>query len=985
MKIEHGNLMLTEQARGGHFNLPIDIFFRSLADYSKENAIAIILSGTGSDGSGGIVEISAEGGLVITQNLKTAKFDGMPKSALATMVVNKVLAPNRMPEFIIQYIENPKLPKFTSESPLDYQPTGVYGEIFGVLFKKHKIDFSDYKESTIFRRIDRRVKTLLLNSLEEYTNRLKSDESEVDSLLSELLIGVTSFFRDVDAFKIIEENIIPLIFKNNSGERQIRVWIPSCSTGEEAYSFAILLREYASRLKYAYDIKVFASDVNRDFLSRASSGRFLESQVKGLKLEFLNQYFRKEGDHFVALNDIRNMIIFAPQNLLIDPPFTQVDFISCRNFLIYIRPDQQQRVISSFHFALKKGGFLFLGPSEGLGGLAHEFSVQDSTWKVFKKTSDGKYPFSATTNFMQKIQAPAAIEKLKEPVRNVTQNIYDAIVKSLYTEFIIIDHDEMVIHNQSAKRYLDLQNGQFSLSLVKMIHPDIRSATMAALYRSQSESGEVKFSNITFEGFSLTIGVCPVLASDLNLETLGHIIYFVVSDSDVDSELGSAEGPNISSYQMDESSRCLVQDLEYQLQTTRESLQTSLEEAETTNEELQSTNEELLASNEELQSTNEELHSVNEELYTVNSEYQEKILELTQLEGDIDNLLHSTQIGTVFLDKQLNIRKYTPAINTQFGIMPQDIGRSIDAFLYKFEHKNLLNSLHEVLTNGRTVILEPKYYSNAWYSLKLLPYIQKEKICGVVLTFIDIDIVKKAQDEVAAKDKKLAIAFNDLDELSSLAAYDLKTLVNSARSVITDAKKQLFEPGSDLRDSFDKLGRIISSVDSMATGLISFSGIGKESSSLAPVSLFAMVKSISQKIVNNSSFEVMFDISEDLPTVVCDASKIERVFNEIFKNSLNYRTEKSKLKIEISHIMSDDNKAVISIRDNGKGIPENEIHSIFKIFRKVTDANDIERRNGMGLSLCRRILTQHSGQIWADSAIGFGTTINFSIPIKLRS
>lgn len=973
LTIRQGVLYLSEQDRRYGLNLPIDIFFKSLARDCREKAIAIVFSGTGSDGTSGILEISECNGLVICQDLDSAKFDGMSKSAIATNVVNKVLNPKKMGEFIKFYVSNPIRPEPSVEHiTIKHEDSSSYGKIFSLLFKHHKVDFDDYKEKTIIRRIDRRIKTLMLDSLEKYIHRLEIDEQEIHTLHNDLLICVTSFFRDPEAFEYIEEEIIPYLFKVNSDSREIRVWIPGCATGEEAYSIAILLKEHADKLKKAYDIKIFASDINAEVLGIANQGAYAESQLASVGAERVERFFKSRGERYVVSSEIRNMIVFAPQNILTDPPFTKVDLICCRNLLIYIKSQIQHKVIASFHFALKRSGILFLGPSEGLGDYESYFTTESSQFKVYQKIHDSNLPSSALgLTTLRQPRVPHIKPGLPVVKSHFTSNILDLIVRDYIHDCLILNADEDIIHIYgSAKKYLNFIDGHLTSNISKLINEDLRSLLTSALFRVENEKQTLRFNDIPVtlpHGKEMVNLVIKPLFDEDKKNVQYNIIQFSISENTV------KDGPD-QQYDMSTYSQHIYHDLELQLKITKQELNTALEEAETTNEELQSTNEELLASNEELQSTNEELHSVNEELYTVNSEYQKKIEELTQLEDDIDNLLQSANIGTIFLDKQFTIRKITPAISETFSILSHDVGRPFEAFVYKFQHPDLIEILAKVLVEGREKLLEPRLFDDRWLILKVMPYIIKRKVSGLVITFVDISAIKEMESKLELQDKKIQYREQELDDFAFFSAHDLKAILRSNRYHLDQLALKLPD---DLKNSseLEKLDKDEKVLLRIADSLVRFSDLGKKDYKIK----YNQVDSILAKIIEpyrSDTVDIMTD--NRVGSILCDEDSFEFIMRELVENAIQFNTSKIK-EISIGRI-EDQHEDIIYVKDNGIGIRAEDYSRVFKMFKKLNRKDDFSRGQGTGLSFCKRHLDRHGGRIWIDSEQHVGSTFYISFP-----
>lgn len=744
MIVSGGRLLLTDKDPEQDLSLPIDHFFRSLAQDAGRCAIAVVLSGTGSDGSRGIRDVHEAGGLVVAQAEETAKFDGMPRSAVDTGVVDHVLSPEEMPAVLVEHA------KRHCETGSRLASTDLSGVdvIFKLLRDEYGIDFSYYKPNTVGRRIERRQTLRRTNDLEHYIEMLKSDSAELNALYRDLLIGVTRFFRDRDAFERLEKEIIPEILAHKKPNEELRIWVAGCATGEEAYSLAILFDERLKLMGRPPNVKIFATDVHRASLEFASAGLFHEEALDQVTPARLQRYFARRADGFQVSTELRQMIVFAVHNIIKDAPFTKLDLISCRNLLIYLQPPVQKKVLSLFHFGLKTGGALFLGPSETPGELGGEFEDLDQHWKIYRKRRDirlppdMRLPLSSASLHMRSIAAPAPATGIDPTLMSA----YDHLLDRFMPPALLVNDRRQLVHAFSdAAKFLTMRPGRATTDVLDLLHEDLKLPLAGALQRVIKDHHPVVYSGVrvrTGNGDErVNITVEPVLNRHANLT---HLLISLAGDL---APAASAEPRNVG---VDEASRDLLSSLEAELHHTRENLQATVEELETSNEEMQATNEELVASNEELQSTNEELHSVNEELYTVNAEYQKKITELTELTDDMDNLLRSTEVGTIFLDRNLCIRKFTPQIGRAFDLLPHDIGRRIDSFSHNVRYDGLLDDVKEVLKTGTPIERNVEDRRGDSLLLRILPYCSHTDIEGVVVTLIDITSLKRTEQRVAA-------------------------------------------------------------------------------------------------------------------------------------------------------------------------------------------------------------------------------------------
>lgn len=770
MVLSEGQLRLTDFAGSGTLNLPIDAFFRSLATEVGKRSIAVVLSGTGSDGSRGIVDVHEAGGLVLVQSVESSLFDGMPRNAVSSGVADVVCEPERMAETILRYVEQPDA--FVQEgragAPIPVDETDLEA-IYRMFRHRYGIDFSQYKSTTISRRIERRMKLMRTESLTDYLQLLERDLPEVEALFRDLLVEVTSFFRDPQAFEILRRDVIPTIVEGVQTGDHVRVWVPGCATGEEAYSLAMLFQEAASRKTPRPEVKVFATDVFRHSLETASIGIYSPESLNRVPADLRARYFLRHGDLYQVSQEIRKLVVFAPHDITKDPPFTKIDLLSCRNVLIYFDPEVQRRVIANFHFALRVQGFMFLGPSETPGVYEREFQNVDTHWKIFRKLRDIRLSHivggSHSSHVASAIPMPSK-QVVRLPTRsdNIVENVFDDLLERFVPPSFLVDAHFDLIHSFGKAREMLVQpRGRPTLEVLKLVDGDLRVALTSALHRARRDMTAVAYKDIDCEIAGVRQRV------DVSVEPFEkrQQKMFLVCMQRTDQSSADRPQAEAETFHLSDQAQQRLQDMERELHFTKESLQSTVEELETSNEELQSTNEELVAANEELQSTNEELHSVNEELYTVNAEHQRKIDELTQMTSDMDNLLQSTEIGTIFLDRQLRIRKFTPAIAAAFHVMEQDVGRPITHIAYHLDNADLIEHIQDVMRTGEVTEREVRSRDGRSYLKTIRPYrTNTGEIEGAVISFFEVSAVKQAE-------RQLELV---LDNTPSLIAYLDRTL-----------------------------------------------------------------------------------------------------------------------------------------------------------------------------------------------------------------
>jgi len=653
--VAEGKLFLNEIHRTGHPNLPIDEFFRSLAVDAQNRSVGIILSGTGSDGSQGVKALREAGGLVMTQQPNEAEFDGMPVSAIRTGYVDAIGDVDELARQLISYIRHPLT---ASKNRVFREHLASNNDLLERIFVRLRvataIDFSLYKPSTIARRIEHRMGINNIETLPAYAELLDRKPEEFALLKSDLLIGVTQFFRDPDAFNELAESVLPTIASGKSVDTPVRVWMVGISSGEEAYSIAIAFSELLEKLKLSIPIKIFASDAER--------------LVKYFKMD--------EAGNYVVNNRLRNMIVFATHNVLEDPPFSNMDLVVCRNMLIYFQAEAQERTLALFNFSLRDAGYLWLGSSESLGGQAENFSELSSSSKIWRKTRSSRIPIRhINADHLRKTSTKPVSRKSHGLTqrgifdqKNIYHNVRDRLLDEYGPSGILLNSELQAVHIfGDCKNYIERHSsGHVTTHIDALIVPSLSVPVSTCLAKaSSSESGSHRLNKVPMHHPDNSDKLINITARRVNDLSSANDAYFLLlfsqfRESPVETVVHDT--PDQETYKADTHTQERLRELDLQLIDSRQELRNAYAELDTTSEELQATNEELMAANEELQSTNEELQSVNEELYTVNTEYQEKIAELMELNTDLDNLLNSTGYGIIFLDSTLSIRRFTPLI-----------------------------------------------------------------------------------------------------------------------------------------------------------------------------------------------------------------------------------------------------------------------------------------------------------------------------------
>jgi two-component system, chemotaxis family, CheB/CheR fusion protein len=785
-----GGALRLQEPRGQR--LPIDYFFRSLAEDQHERAIGIVLSGTGSDGTLGARAIKGEGGMVMAQNPESTEYDGMPRSAIATGLMDYILPPAEMPSQLIAFVAHSNRGRRPSTPP-SMKTDDPMNKVFVLLRTHTGHDFSEYKQSTIRRRIERRMAVQQIAQLGDYVQHLERSPAEVEALFHDLLIGVTHFFRDVDAFKALEDRVVARIATQKQGDSVIRVWVPGCSTGEEAYSIAILLRDKLDALKKRCKVQVFATDIDPRAIEIARAGVYPSSIAADVTPERFATHFSSLDDGRCCINkSIRDLLVFSEQDVAKDPPFSKLDIISCRNLMIYMGAELQKRLIPLFHYALVPGGTLFLGTSETVGEFGNLFAIADRKERLYRRKDDvygvarpalgnvrSQGAAGATRSLGRKgavTQQPPAREL---PFRELAER---ALLQDSAAAALIDERGELLYLHGHTGQFLQPAPGEVGVNILKMAREGLRHELTSALHRAVAESTTVLRPSVRIKtngDFTLVdVTVRPVSAGmraggELQL----YLVIFEPLPPPADSATrGTGKAPSEAP---DSAGEASILELKRELQmkddylhATQEEMQTSNEELKSSNEELQSTNEELQSTNEELETSKEELQSVNEELATVNAELQSKVGDLSRVNNDMNNLLAGTGIGTVFVDLQLCIRRFTPAITQFINLIPTDVGRPLGHTVSNLvNYDRLTMDVQAVMNTLVPVKVEVQTRAGAWYLLSIRPYRTAENaVEGAVITFTEVTALKAAQSALlmrslagALRDANDAITVQDLD------------------------------------------------------------------------------------------------------------------------------------------------------------------------------------------------------------------------------
>ncbi len=785
MGIDGGKLFLqaiTTKPPG--IKLPVDFFFRSLAQAKGPEAIGIILSGTGTDGTLGVRAIKAELGTIFVQDPASAKYDGMPRSAIGTGLADFVLKPAAIPQKLVQFVQHavsepPPVPTAEKDSREPLQ------QVFAALRSQTGHDFSRYKKTTIQRRIQRRMGVNQIENIAAYARFLKDHDDEVKALLKDLLISVTNFFRDPEAFAELKKDLKRLLAEREP-DSEVRAWVAGCATGEEAYSIAMVIAECMDELNRVFRVQVFGTDIDLDALRAARTGLYPANIASDVTPAQLKRFFVGENGAFRIKKELREMVVFAPQNLIKDPPFSRMDLICCRNVLIYLEGELQKRIMPLLHYALKPSGILFLGPSETVGDSADLFSVLNTKWKILKRREavviPGRMSFPAAFTPGVPRQAVETAPPAAPPAK--VPDLAERVFLDKYAPtFAVIDEKYRLVYVRGRTgKYLEIGSGQPSLSVLDMAREGLRTELASLIYRAASEKKMVTAPAVPVkhDGGIQAVNLSAAPLSEPGLPDGLTIIIF--QDTAVPAKklkLGSGSAAKHLS------------GLEEELRLTKASLQASVEDLEATNEELKSANEELQSNNEEMQSSNEELNtsqeelqSINEELTTLNAELQNNNESLTTANNDLNNFLNRTDIAILFLDDEFRIRKYTPAASDIYKIRDIDVGRPLDEVASRLVYTDVADDAREVLRALTPKEVEVQRTDKHWFNMRILPYrTVQNAVSGVVVSFLDIDKQKKSAQAVYAVNEKLKKALEQ-EKRSAAKLRLLATVVSDSNDAI---------------------------------------------------------------------------------------------------------------------------------------------------------------------------------------------------------
>jgi two-component system CheB/CheR fusion protein len=980
LSLADGKLHLSHpQARHGA-RMPVDCFLRSLAKERGARAVGVVLSGTGTDGSLGLKALKERGGLVIVQDPLEAGYDGMPQSAIATGVVDLVLPVARMCDAIIKYERGTPIGgglPVLHDTVKDRLP-----EIVALLRANTIHDFTHYKHGTLERRIERRMAmaSIAPGDGDRYLKLLQNDKGELDLLAKDLLINVTSFFRDPKVFALLEQKIVPELIRNHPADRAVRIWIAGCSTGEEAYSLAILFREQIAAAGKTTSLQVFASDVDADAVEDAREGLYPTTIETNMTPRRLARYFRKEKQGYRVVQELRSAVVFAVQDVLNDPPFSRLDFISCRNLMIYLQPEAQAKALSVFHFALCPGGLLLLGNAETVGDGDSRFEVQSKAERIYRRAGVRAADIGVSKDVRWSVRAFSAAGQGKTAARQTGfADLCQRLVMDAFAPAaVLINRDHECLYSLGpTDRYLRVPAGQPSYDLLAMVSDTLRSKLRLAVQRASLEKERVVISggltNHDGHPFAITIQPTPSENEDL----------FLICFVDEPSQERAASNP------IPASDVARVAELESELESTKAELRDAIRNLDIAGEEQKAINEEALSVNEEFQSTNEELltskeelQSLNEELTALNTQLHETLERQRETSDDLQNILYSTNVATLFLDPDLNIRFFTPATKMLFNIIPGDVGRPL-ADLHSLSADSSLTSDARTVLHGLTPIeREVEALGGVWFSRRILPYHAHDgAVEGVVITFTDITERKRtakaleeakqtAEQANIAKSRFLAAASHDLRQPLQTIAL-LQGLL--AKMVVGEAAQRLVT----------RLDLTLGAISGMLNTLLDLNQI--EAGTVHTEKVNFPIEEILDRLRDEFDFHaqsqgIALRVVKSSQSVFSDPHLLEQMIRNLVSNALKY-TEHGEVLLGCRRI---DDTLRIMICDTGIGIPAEELQAVFEEYHQLDNAaRERSRGLGLGLSIVQRLGRMLGHPVRVQSRPGKGST--FSIEVALAA
>lgn len=991
MVVKNGILVLSEKKDKQAPHLTIDHFFISLAEERRNKAIGVVLSGTGSDGSKGIEAIKRLGGIAIVQDPDTASFNGMPLAAIATGCADKVLSP----QVIEDYVKDGVLELLSDDKKHEIKEGGLAddkndeikeAELAGILSLikgSLPLDFTDYKHPTLFRRIRKRMGQHNFSQVNKYYVFLKNNPQEIKLLADDFLISVTSFFRDPEAFKLIEKKVIPNIIDHKDKGDILKIWIAGCATGEEAYTIAILVKEYLNKIQKDLEVKIFATDISKAALDIASKGIYTDKVGKTMSQERLDLFFIREGTTYKVKYEIRKMLIFAQHDLVKNPPYCDIDLISCRNLLIYMNPDLQKKVLSMMHFGLKKDGYLFLGPTENATVLKEDFTEISNKWNILKSNKSGRSLKFETflSPVIERMKTTTMEAGTKAEIPKSKLVVADEINMAIMEEsgYCVCTDENLQVIRSFGDPSPYLKSEVFNFNLTSLLPDNISIAFKAAAHKALKLNQKIVLKNIRFGGTDAgKIHEADLVIKPFFMDkSAGQSLLILFKESK-----SKTTGINIiNGAELDKLTKAHLVDLEtelaeakHQLEVANELIASSNENIQSFNEELLSANEEMQSANEELQSINEELHSVNEELQTVNKEHQQANEELTELNDDLNNYFRSNLNGQLFVDRDLLLKNYSPGAVKHINIRESDIGRPLSNITTNIKFETLLYDVKQVMQDGQTITREAEALDGKVYQVMTMPYIRKnsKNADGAIISFYDITDLKKLFKELDFSNKSLLRINDDLNNFVYGASHDLNAPILNIEMVLGILHKKMDMKDPDIVNLSGMMNHAINNFKAVIIDLGKVGQIEAEMQEESNSENFSEILNeikglISEKIkLAQAAFITEFKVQE----VHFPKKYLRSIILNLITNAIKFCSPDRQPEIMIKTEMVD-NFIRLTVKDNGIGIDQDRLDFIFRMYQRVS--KDIEGQ-GIGLYLVKKIVDAAGGKIEVESEVGKGST-----------
>jgi len=974
LTIKENKLYLSNKENTSPPHLTIDRFFKSLAINSGTKAIGIILSGTGTDGTQGIKAIKEAGGMTIARDPENTDFGGMPSHAIATGLVDFILEPEFMPATLGDYIKYGH--ELLFDSPAEEKNISL---ILAYISEHLSFDFTGYKQTTILRRIKRRVAANHLSRLEQYVEFLKKEPFEAEALMQEFLISVTAFFRDPDAFKILEHEVIPAVIEGLPAGEELKAWVPGCATGEEAYSIAILIHEKLKEFSADRIVKIFATDIDTVALVHAGNGIYSAAIEKSVSAERLEKYFTREGAGYKVKPVIRKMLIFAPHDLVKNPPYCNMHLISCRNLLIYLDTPLQKKIFPMLLFGLKPKGFLFLGSSENPQPIIQHLKLVNKKWRIFRNRETKRVIHFESFSLPQMVDIadtkfPGQRKTLPEAESDpLAEAMSISLAEDMHYLALAIDVNNLVIKTYgNTTKYLLQKN--FNVHLPELLPRTLAVAFNAASIKAKQEKEKVTIGGIDIASHEIDFRVM-LSVSPLKLKNADTLLYLVVFREDR-SHLNDPKWSGGLDEKIYLDQYTLM--IEEELNDLKEKLHETYRQLDASNDNMQAYVEELLSANEEMQSTNEEMQSVNEELHTVNTDYQLKNKELSDLNDDLNNYFRSSLHGQLFVNMELLLVKYSPATVSLINLLPADIGRPLNHISTNIKFETIIEDIKTVLSNGTPLTREIQATNGLWYQVMTIAYIQQADLVqtGAIVTFNDITLLKKIQNELDGKNNSLMRINDDLNNFVNTTSHDLLApLGNIEMSISVMNQVEMVNPR--LKDFLTIINASIKKFRELITEISTIAKIENESLQKDPVDLEEIITNVEWSLDDKiRESQAVIKRQLEIPHIPFSKKNMRSVMYNLISNAIKFQSHLNP-EIMIRTIKTGEH-IILSVEDNGIGIKPGDVEKIWGMYQRL--GHDIEGQ-GIGMFLTKKIINAAGGMIEVDSVPGKGSKFMVTFPL----